>query len=255
MTSETIYALGDIHGQLDDLKRAHDWIASDRARNGVVGETVVHVGDLIDRGPDSAGVIDYLSSGQKAGQSWVVLKGNHDRFLQKFIQEPGWSDHRLRPDYTWLHPNMGGQATLGSYGVDAAAGRALADIEADAAKAVPAEHIDFIAHLPLYFTANGVAFVHAGMKPGIPVQEQAEDDLLWIRTPEFRTFTGDFGHLLVHGHTMVDQVTHFGNRIDIDTGAGRGDPISVIVIEGGEVSQLDHDRRRPVYHALGKSAV
>ncbi len=244
--SGPIYALGDIHGQLHDLKRVHDWIARDRIRSGCETAPVVHLGDLIDRGPDSRGVIEYLLQGQKAGQPWIVLKGNHDRFLQKFIEDPDWGDPRLRPDYDWMHPNMGGHQTLASYGIDPPEGQPLSHLPNSARAKIPAAHIAFLTGLPLYLRHGDVVFVHAGIRPGKPMPEQTEDDLLWMRQPVFTEFSGDFGFLLIHGHTMVPNVTHFGNRVDIDTGAGRGDPISAIVVNGTKVEILERNTRRPL---------
>ncbi|MGR3291614.1 MAG: metallophosphoesterase, partial [Paracoccaceae bacterium] len=111
-----IYAIGDIHGHLDKLRQVHDWIAADRARQGG-SDIVVHVGDLVDRGPDSAGVIQYLIDGLKAGENWVVLRGNHDRMMSLYLQTPSAGDGRLRVDYSWLHHRLGGLTTLASYGV------------------------------------------------------------------------------------------------------------------------------------------
>lgn len=242
--SEPIYAIGDIHGQLDDLRRVHDWIARDRKAHGTPGAKVIHVGDLGDRGPDTKGVIQHLIDGQAAGQPWLVLKGNHDRFLQKFIEDPNWIDHRLRADYTWLHPHMGGLDALKSYGIDVSDGQAVARMHKEALARIPSSHHMFLADLPLYHRASeDVLFVHAGIRPGIPLTAQSEDDLLWIR-PGFLDYSGDFGVLVIHGHTMVHTVTHFGNRVDIDTGAGRGDPLSAIVVEGTDIFVLEKDGRR-----------
>ncbi|MFN7053431.1 MAG: metallophosphoesterase, partial [Gemmobacter sp.] len=102
------YAIGDIHGHLDLLKAAHALIAADRAAIGDTEAPVVHIGDLVDRGPDSRGVIDFLMQGQAMGAPWVVLKGNHDRLFTLFMADPHDSDACLRADLAWLHPRLGG---------------------------------------------------------------------------------------------------------------------------------------------------
>ncbi len=242
--STAIYAIGDIHGHLDKLKAVHNLIAQDKAANGHTDAPVVHVGDLTDRGPDSCGVIDHLITGRAAGQPWIVIKGNHDRLFQKFLEDPNWVDHRLRADFTWLHTRMGGQTTLASYGVTDT-GRNAHDLWADARDLVPAEHGDFLRNLPLYHTAPGLLFVHAGIRPGIAIDNQAEDDLMWIRD-DFLRHIDSHGPLVVHGHTMVQQIEHHGNRVNIDTGAGRGDALSAVVIEGKKVWLLTPDGRQAV---------
>ena len=115
--AKRIYAVGDIHGHLDRLREVHEWIEQDRGQHGG-DDVVVFVGDLVDRGPDSAGVISWLIDGLAAGQPWVILKGNHDRMMSWYLESPARQDHRLRNDYTWLHPRLGGLTTLASYGVD-----------------------------------------------------------------------------------------------------------------------------------------
>jgi serine/threonine protein phosphatase 1 len=242
--SSAIYAIGDIHGHLDKLKAVHALIAQDQAANGHAGASVVHIGDLTDRGPDSRGVIEHLITGRAAGKPWVVIRGNHDRLFQMFLKDPNWVDHRLRADFTWLHSRMGGQTTLASYGITDT-GRDAHDLWADARDLVPATHADFLADLPLYHTAPGSLFVHAGIRPGIAIDDQAEDDVLWIRD-DFLLHRGPHGPLVVHGHTMVHQVEHHGNRVNIDTGAGRGDALSAIVIEGDQVSLLTPNGRHAV---------
>jgi serine/threonine protein phosphatase 1 len=113
----------------------------------------------------------------------------------------------------------------------------LFDLHDDAVQAVPEAHRRFVRDLALMHRVGGIVFVHAGLRPGVPLDQQAEDDLLWIRR-EFLEDTRDHGGLVVHGHTPVDAVTHYGNRLNLDTGAGYGRPLSVVVIEDGAVWQL-----------------
>jgi len=230
-----IYAIGDIHGHLDLLKQAHDRIARDQARHGA--GPVVHVGDLVDRGPDSAGVIEFLRSGIAAGQDWTVLKGNHDRLFGAFLDDLTWQDPGLRPDMSWLHPRIGGAATLAAYGIRNAADRPLAPVHAEAVASVSPEHRAFLRDLPTSHVFAEAIFVHAGLRPGIPLAEQAETDLVWIRQP-FLDDTRDHGALIVHGHTAIEQATHHGNRVNLDSGAAYGGPLSAVVIEGRDAFEL-----------------
>ena len=234
------YAIGDIHGHLDLLKSVHDLIAEDTARHGA-GQ-VVHVGDLVDRGPDSRGVVEYLRQGIADGQDWVVLKGNHDRMFTLFVDDPTAQDPGLRSVYSWLHPKLGGATTLESYGVANAGDRPVAKVHADAVAAVPADHLAFLASRPTWHRANGAIFVHAGVRPGIALEQQAEDDLVWIRQG-FLDHEDPFEALIVHGHTAIDTPTHYGNRVNVDTSAAYGGPLSAIVIEGADVFHLTRSGR------------
>ncbi len=229
------YAIGDIHGHLDKLVDLHEVIARDMANHGPA--PIVHVGDLVDRGPNCRGVIDYLSQGIAAGADWVVLKGNHDRMFTGFLRDPSWQDPGLRTDLSYLHPKIGGAATLSSYGVASPGDRPLAPVHADAVAAIPAAHRDFLDNRPTWHQRGEVVFVHAGIRPGVPIAQQTEDDLVWIRKP-FLEETRDHGALIVHGHTAIDRPTHYGNRVNIDSSVAYGGPLSAIVIEGRKVWDL-----------------
>ncbi len=242
------YAIGDIHGQLDLLRAAHALIDADRAAIGDIDAPVVHIGDLVDRGPDSAGVIEHLLSGIEHGQNWVVLKGNHDRMMEMFLRDYPMVDTQLLVTYNWLHPGIGGVETLESYGVDVPDGIRTYQLHPAARAAVPDAHRHFLAQLPAMYRLGDLCFVHAGIRPGVPLEDQTEDDLCWIRG-EFHRSTADHGPLIVHGHTPVDQATHYGNRVNIDTGAGHGKALSAVVIEGREVWLLTPDGRVPVMRA------
>ena len=239
------YAIGDIHGARDKLEDVHDRIAMDRGRVGDHGAPVVHIGDLVDRGPDSRGVIDFLLAGVDRGEPWIVLKGNHDRMFTGFLADPDSQDPGLREGMHWIEPRLGGDTTLASYGVAGAGERMLFDLHADALAAVPAAHVRFLSGLHASYRRGPAVFVHAGIRPGVPLDAQAEDDLLWIRRP-FLDDPRDHGALVVHGHTPVDRVTHYGNRLNIDTGAGYGRTLSAVVIEGDRVWLLGPGGRQPV---------
>lgn len=236
-----LYAIGDIHGHIDLLRAAHDLIAEDMARHGT-GQTV-HVGDLVDRGPDSRGVIEHLMQGQARGEDWIVLKGNHDRMFTRFLNDPTEPEPGLRADLGWLHPKLGGPTTLASYGVTKAAERPIPKVHADAVAAVPQAHRDYLATRPAMHLAGDCVFVHAGLRPGVPLDQQTETDLVWIRDA-FLIEATSFGPLVVHGHTAIDHATHYGNRVNIDSSAAYGGPLSTVVIEGREVALLTPQGRR-----------
>lgn len=237
------YAIGDIHGHLDLLHHVHDLIAVDMAAHGP--GTIVHVGDLVDRGPDSAGVVGYLAEGIARGEDWVVLKGNHDRMFALFLDDPSAQDAGLDARYTWLHPKLGGGATLGSYGVANAADRPVAPVHAEAVAAVPVAHREFLTSRPTWHQTENAIFVHAGIRPGIAMPDQAETDLVWIRKG-FLEVTSPHQALIVHGHTAIDTPTHYGNRVNVDSSAAYGGPLSAIVVEGGSVFHLTRKGRVPV---------
>lgn len=239
------YAIGDIHGHLSLLEQVHDWIAADRAHVGDAEAPVVHLGDLVDRGPDSAGVIAFLMRGQQTGENWVVLKGNHDRMLTTFLDDPHAQDPGLRSQYSYLHPAIGGGPTLISYGVANAADRPLEPVHAEATARVPAEHRAFLAGLPTSFQRGTALFVHAGIRPGVPLEDQTETDLLWIRAP-FHDHSAPHPWLVVHGHTAIERPTHYGNRVNIDTRAAYGGPLTAVVVEEGRVFTLGPAGRSPL---------
>ncbi|MGV8985659.1 MAG: metallophosphoesterase [Cypionkella sp.] len=238
-----IYTIGDIHGHLELLKAAHHRIQADMALHG--HGRIVHLGDLVDRGPDSRGVVDFLMTGMAEGRDWVVLKGNHDHLFCKFLDDPKWQDPGLRTDLSWLHPKIGGAATLASYGVANAADRPIAPVHAEAVLAVPAEHRRFLEGMPTSLACEDAIFVHAGIRPGIPLAKQDQTDLLWIRK-DFLEDRRDHGALIVHGHTAIDKATHYGNRLNMDSSAAYGGPLSAAVIEGRRAFLLSDAGRVPL---------
>lgn len=235
-----LYVIGDVHGHLDKLKAAHDRVFRDGGRDAVIA----HVGDLIDRGPDSRGVVEYLMTGQAQGRPWTVTRGNHDRFLPQYVMQPDWVDPGLSSRLHWtLHSALGAPETLRSYGVDPtlAPDRMLAE----AKRAVPDAHVAYLASLPLYFLHPLALVVHAGVRPGVDLQDQAEEDLVWIRQ-DFLNSPLDHGPLVVHGHTAIQTATHYGNRLNVDGGAAYGRPLCAVVIERNGVHLLTDDGRLPL---------
>ncbi len=239
------YAIGDIHGHLDLLQQAHARIAADRARTGDAAAPVIHIGDLVDRGPASPGVIAFLMEGIAGGAPWVVLKGNHDRMFSLWLADPAQRDPRLRLEYGYLHPRIGGATTVEAYGVRAAGDRPEAPVHAEALALIPQSHRDFLAGLPVMHRRGEVVFAHGGIRPGVALEDQVEDDLIWIRH-EFLDDTRDHGVLVVHGHTAIDRATHYGNRVNIDSSAAYGGPLTTVVIEGREVFELTETGRVPL---------
>lgn len=236
--STPLYAVGDIHGQMAWLESVLLQIEAD----GGPDAEIVFLGDYTDRGPDSRAVVQTLIDGVAAGKPWHVLRGNHDRMFCRFVDEGVLHDEQILSGKGWLHPALGGLATLASYGVAASEDADVMRMLDDARDAVPRAHTDFLGNRPLTFEQDGKLFVHAGIKPGVPIADQIEDDLIWIRSP-FLEYTDPHPLLVVHGHTALEQPQHFGNRIDLDGGAGYGRPIYPAVFEGDDVWMLTGDGR------------
>ena len=229
-----IYAIGDIHGQKAQLDRALALIEADGGRDA----PLVLLGDLVDRGPDSRGVIDTLIAGQAAGRDWTVLQGNHDQLFLDYLELGRVHSPLVKSGRSWLSPNIGGTETLASYGV--------LEPDIDAARtAVPDAHAAFLRALPRLHQVDGFLFVHAGINPNLPLEWQDPDELIWIREP-FLTYTGPFQWLVVHGHTAIDHPCHHGNRVNLDGGAGYGRPLIPAVIEGAQVWTLTDAGRVPL---------
>lgn len=229
-----IYAIGDIHGQFDMMADALEWIEAD----GGPEARVIFLGDYVDRGPDSFRVLEMLCRGIDSGRDWIPLMGNHDRMFRRFLDHGDLHDPRILSGKSWLHPNLGGRDTLASYGVEVAGDDpAPGPLFSAAREAVPARHRKLLSDLALFHDEAGKVFVHAGVRPGVPLSEQSEDDLIWIREP-FLSWDGPFDALIVHGHSPVEAPTHCGNRVNLDTGAGHDKLLSVGVFEGDEVFSL-----------------
>ncbi len=250
-----IYAIGDIHGHLDQLKAAHAMIAEDRVRAGGAPGRIVHVGDLVDRGPDAKGVIQFLIDGIASGEDWIVLCGNHDRCFAEFLSGELDSPTGMMSVWSWLGSGMGGRATLASYGLWHDVPKDSASLLARARFHVPDAHREFLEALPLWHREDGMIFVHAGIRPGVPMDRQEDYDLVWIRE-EFHRHRGDHEALVVHGHTPVDAPTHYGNRVNIDAGAGMGRPIVPVVFDRGDCHLLGaHGRKKLTVHEAFGSAL
>ena len=218
-----VYAIGDVHGCLDQLREAHEAIAADLALRPVADWRIVHVGDYVDRGADSRGVLDFLI-GRAADARVICLLGNHDLALLdamhgRSARFPTWTIH-------------GGAETLCEYGVDPSLARDSAVLGAALREAVPEAHGAFIASLPRSARFGDYFFAHAGIDPERGLDDQDPDDLIWIRGP-FLNSTREYEAIIVHGHTPVAQVEVRANRIGIDTGAVFGRALTCLVLEGG----------------------
>lgn len=236
--TKPIYAVGDIHGQHTELLRVLDQISAD----GGPDAEVVFIGDYTDRGPASSHVLDTLIDGLAKGKTWHCLKGNHDRMFSWFMRDYPLHDAYLPVYLYWLHERLGGDTTLASYGIEMAGTDRQTSVHALAKAAVPQAHVDFLDSLAHSFQNDDLFFAHAGIQPGVALADQSEHDLLWIRK-EFHVDKRDHGKLIVHGHTPVEAATHYGNRINIDAGAGYGRPLVAVVFEGRECWSLTDQGR------------
>jgi serine/threonine protein phosphatase 1 len=225
--SHRAYAIGDVHGRLDSLKALLDMIEDDVRRRRTRKTTLIFLGDLIDRGPDSAGVIDTLRSFRPAYAKAMFLMGNHEEVMLRVLK----GDTGLLGQ--WL--TFGGAECVRSYGVDPLALGKMRPAEAIALlrQTIPRRHVEFIANFADSISFGSYLFVHAGIRPGIGLGEQAQNDLRWIREP-FLTDERDHGHVVVHGHTISATVEELPNRIGIDTGAYRTGVLTALGIEGTE---------------------
>lgn len=222
-----IYAVGDVHGRADLLERLLSRIDED-LKDHPIAETIhIFLGDYIDRGRDSAAVLDLLIERAKAHRM-VCLKGNHEIYLSEFLENPGilgaWAQYGALP-------------TLASYGLTPkinAGPEEQADLAAGLFSALPKSHAQFLAGLKLSFTCGDFFFVHAGVRPGTPLSRQREDDLLWIRE-DFLLHEEPFEKIIVHGHTPVKEPDVRKNRINIDTGAYATGRLTCLKLEQDQI--------------------
>ncbi len=225
-----VYAIGDIHGEIGLLRQLLDLIAADAQSlaDSPVPPDLVFLGDYVDRGADSRGVIELLSRQPPPGFRCHFLVGNHEAAMLEFLANPA-------PGGIWLE--FGGLETLASYGVRASSGsRApgrLRELRDRFAEALPPHHLAFVKALKPMVVIDGYAFVHAGIRPGRAIESQKVEDLLWIREP-FLGSTRHHGKVIVHGHTIVDQPELLPNRVGLDTGAYASGRLSAAVFWGDQ---------------------
>jgi len=222
-----VYAIGDIHGCDAQLASLHDLIADDLTRRPIAAPLLLHIGDYVDRGPDTAGVIARLLRGPPLPDVPTVnLLGNHEHTMLEALS----GERAAATD--WLF--AGGRPSLASYGVDPDSPRESWP------QAVPEAHLDFLRGLSLMHIEGGYAFVHAGIRPGVALEHQARDDLLRMRQP-FLYSEASFGAVVVHGHTPVKAPVVRHNRIAIDTGAVFGGKLTCVVLEAETIGFLTAD--------------
>jgi serine/threonine protein phosphatase 1 len=219
-----VYAIGDIHGCRDKLIALHALIAADFAARPTGSAVLVHLGDYIDQGPDSSGVVSLLAPGPAlAGMAAVNLLGDHERMLLDGLA----GDRAAATDWLWA----GGKAALQSWGLDPELPREQWEA------ALPADHVAWLRGLALTHHEGCYLFVHAGIRPDVPLAEQTRDDLVTMRQP-FLSTEQDLGVIVVHGHASSPSV-HIGtNRIGVDTGAGIGGKLTCAVLEDDLIGLL-----------------
>ena len=221
-----VYAIGDVHGRLDLLMKLMTKIAEDRADNPAARYKVIFLGDYVDRGNQSRELLDLLSQGPVDGFETVYLTGNHEDYLLRFLTDTSNAS-------TWLY--YGGANTLISYGIPASPLQNNPDrliaIQQKFRNALPESHLAFLRRLEISHVEGDYFFVHAGVRPGVPLDDQATEDLLWIRD-EFLASKADHGRVIVHGHSVRMRPELLANRIGIDTGAYDTGVLTCLVLQG-----------------------
>ncbi|WP_226633821.1 metallophosphoesterase [Novosphingobium profundi] len=239
---ERVYAIGDIHGRLDLFEKLLETIAHDEATRGPAQTTLVLLGDLIDRGQDSAGVL--ARARQLTKERHVeILCGNHEEMLLTSLEDSKALRSFLR---------FGGLETLVSYGL---AAESIAEMEIDelrdaARRAIPEQDLEFIRSFRKLVRIGDYIFVHAGLRPGVSIETQLGSDCRWIREP-FLSHTGNFGGFVVHGHTITEEPDERDNRLGIDTGAYVHGTLTAVGIEGTERWYLTAEDGTHENHPIG----
>lgn len=221
-----LYAIGDVHGRLDLLEDMHALIAADREARRAKDWRIVHLGDYVDRGPDSKGVIEFLSSGTARDPRIIALAGNHDLGFRDFLT-PG--------EIPGIFLHHGGPETARSYGVelDLSSQDTLLAGQKALIEAVPESHAAFLRNLEFSVGFGDFFFCHAGIRPGIALEAQNKDDLVWIRN-DFLSHAGLHPKVIVHGHTPVPEPQMRDNRVNLDTGAFSTGILTALVVDGAD---------------------
>ena len=223
-----VYAIGDIHGRNDLLQELLVKIDADDATRGPADTQIIFLGDLMDRGEDSAGVIETAMALKASGKRVRFLMGNHE---EVFVRACRKND----PKTTRFFLRIGGEATVLSYPITRAEyiGLDMEQLSERLGSLVPQEHLEFIESFEDQIIIGDYAFVHAGIRPGVPLSEQKPSDLRWIRE-DFVGQRGDLEKVVVYGHTIYDDIEERGSRIGIDTGAYASGKLTALALEGGE---------------------
>ena len=221
------YAVGDIHGRLDLLVDLIARIEEDNRLRGPAKTYLIFLGDLVDRGPDSAGVIDLLANNPPRFARNIFLKGNHEEFFLGILDgDDSGVQHRLTYGGTECSESYG---VSGGWMLNASPSRIMERLRAE----VPASHQKFLREMADSFRFGDYLFVHAGIRPGVEIDKQAGRDLRWIREG-FLDDRTDHGLIVVHGHTIVEKAEEHPNRIAVDTGAYRSGTLTAVGLEGEE---------------------
>jgi len=234
-----LYAIGDIHGRMDLLERLLGMIAADARASTAPRRVLVFLGDYIDRGPGSRQVIETLMAGPPdhtdgagfdwAGFEWVCLKGNHEQAMLTFLDDPSAGQ-------SWLP--YGGSDCVASYaGQPLSPSASPEHLHKLLTRHLPEEHRRFLTGLPTSHREGDFFFAHAGIRPGVALDRQTSDDLLWIREP-FLSSTQDHGVLVVHGHTRGPEPDWRANRLNLDSTAFRSGRLTALAAEGTEAKLL-----------------
>lgn len=229
---QAVYAIGDIHGHVDLLDELLRRIETDMAANPLSQSTIVFLGDYVDRGPHSAAVIDRLS-GLADLPGHVMLRGNHDQRLLDFVEDGDFDGEAF---LYW-----GGLATVASYGIDVTGQHTPQGLSRELARMFPPRHRRFLQNLRYSHGIGDYFFAHAGVRPQVPLDQQDNHDLMWIRN-DFLVHQGSFGKVVVHGHTPVDWVDVHPNRINVDTHAYDSGVLSCLVLEDNRWRTLHAER-------------
>ncbi|MEO1323963.1 MAG: metallophosphoesterase family protein [Pseudomonadota bacterium] len=228
---ERAYAIGDIHGCLSETQALLQKIKRDNDYRDQAKTYIVFLGDLIDRGPASKGVIELLLNFPYKFAEPLFIMGNHEEMMVRALM----GERELLPN--WLQ--YGGFACAESYGLSKndLIGQDPEILERRLRSAIPKKHVEFLAGFLDYVQFGDFLFTHAGIRPGVPLTRQNSRELRWIRDP-FLNFKGDHGVIVVHGHTISDEIEITKNRIGIDTGAYTTGRLSAVCIEEEDVSSI-----------------
>jgi serine/threonine protein phosphatase 1 len=219
-----VYVIGDIHGRSDLLDRIAEEIKRDIAAKPSAGALTVTLGDYVDRGPDSRGVLDRLICNPFPTE-YIGLRGNHEELFEAFLTDP-----TVGPQWR----RLGGLETLHSYRIPVTSlmiGKGFEEASSALRHAVPQGHLSFLASLKLSMSVGDYFLCHAGVRPGVPLEHQRAEDLLWIRD-EFLRSKSSFGKIVIHGHTPAETPEILPNRINIDTGAFVTGRLTCLVLDG-----------------------